>query len=220
MSETEPAPPRMSDSSPRLVGGLLLATAVGAVLLAREDFRAVAMTQSLAVAGSAGAPAARREAALREADAALAAGVSNAELYDLAASRALLGGEPDLDRAEALTRDALRRSPARSSAWARLAYIDLARDGELSPDGVEALARSYEAEPFAAEALRRWRIEFVLSRWRDMPEALRTSAVEEAQGSARGARWYEETVWLYALAERLPEPAAEAIRAAVPPPPG
>jgi hypothetical protein len=205
------------DSAPRLFGGLLLAAAAAAALLARDDLRAASATRALAVAGSAGAPEARRAMALQEADAALASGAPTAELRDLAASRALLGDRPDLDQAETLTWGALQRSPARPGSWARLAYIDIARDGALGPDGVAALERSYEAEPFAAEALRHWRIEFTLSRWREIPPELRAATLQEAKGSVRGARWYEETIWLNQLVDRLPPDASAALKDAIAP---
>jgi hypothetical protein len=201
---------------PRLVGGLLVAAALWAGLLAEMDFRAARVSDLLAAATTTSS-AERRVALLARVDEGLARGAPSAELADVAAGRALAGDPPDYDAAEAETWSALRRSPARSGSWSRLAYIDLARDGELGPEGLDALARSYEVEPFAAEGLRRWRMEFVLSRWRQMPESLRAAAITEARGSVQGQRWYEESVWLAQLADRLPREAGAAVRDVLPP---
>jgi hypothetical protein len=137
------------------------------------------------------------------------------DLLELAAARALLQEPPDLDAAEALSWDALRRSPARAESWARLAYIDAARDGRLDAPGQEALARSYAAAPYTVEALRRWRAEFTLSRWGEVDDELRQAALREARGAtADGARWFEESLWMWELAERLEPEAREALLAA------
>jgi hypothetical protein len=203
-----------------LAGVGLLGAAAAAGFIASDDFRAAAATRALAAAGGADASQALRDNVLAAADAALAPGAPSAELADLAASRALLSQPADLDRAEAFTRAALRRSPARAGSWARLAYIDTAREGELGPEGLAALVRSYEVQPFAPESLMRWRVEFVLSRWAEVDEDLRNAALREIRGAtAGGSRWYENSQWAWGLSDRLPEDVAAALLEVTPPKP-
>jgi hypothetical protein len=193
-----------------------LAAAPMSALLAMDEVRTRTVNAALTAADAEGASAERRAAALSRADASLSFGAPTGALRELAAARALQSDPPDLDLAEKRTWEALARSPARAEAWARLAFIDAMRHGALSSEGLSALALSYEVEPFGPEALRHWRVEFILARWSEVGDDLRQAALREASGATSGgARWYEETLWTSALAERLPAPAADALRAAM-----
>jgi hypothetical protein len=198
-------------------GCCLIAAAAGSALVALAELRAVAADDSLSVAEAAGGSAERRAEALASTDAWLFLGVSTGALRELAAARALASDPPDLDRAEALSWKALKRSPGRTEAWTRLAYIDATRHGVLGQEGLSALTHSYEVEPFGQEALRHWRVELVLSRWWEVNEALRDAALREAHAATvdGGARWYEETLWMQGLAGRLPQPARDTLQAAI-----
>jgi hypothetical protein len=169
-------------------GAGFVAAAVASALIAADDLRALAVADALSGAEAVGAWTARGEAALYRADDSLASGVPTGELRDLAAARALLADPPDLDTAERRTWEALQRSPARAEAWARLAYIDLRRDGRLGPQGESALALSYEVEPYASEELRHWRVEFVLTHWEVIGPEVRDAALREAYGAVSAAR--------------------------------
>ncbi len=94
------------------------------------------------------------------------------EWNDLAAQFALLQQPMDLDGAEALTWAALQKSPARAESWARLAYIDLIRDGKFSPKALEYLERSFIVEPAGYRQFRDWRLNFMFSFWPQFPESL------------------------------------------------
>jgi hypothetical protein len=181
-------------------------------LLANADFRASSAAGALVAAGSSEPPSERRMLALLGADSALAWGVISGDLLELAASRALLADPPNLDAAEAFSWNALRRSPTRGGAWAQLAYIDAMRDGTLDAPGREALARSFEVLPYAPEELLHWRLEFALSRWSEVDPGTRDAALREARGATiGGARWYEESLFMRSLADRLPPEAREAL---------
>ncbi len=54
------------------------------------------------------------------------------ELFDLAVQLYLLKQPLGLSTSENLTLHALERSPARAESWARLAYIELLRDGRVN----------------------------------------------------------------------------------------
>jgi hypothetical protein len=201
-----------------LFGGCFIFTGVVCGYIASADFRASSTADALAAAGSEEATPEYRATALLTADSALAWGAPSGDLLELAASRALLSDPPSLDAAEAFTWNALRRSPTRGGAWARLAYIDAVRDGRLDAFGREALARSFEVLPYAPETLRHWRLEFTLSRWSELDAGLREAALRDARGAtAGGARWYEESQFMWSLAERLEPAASEALLVAVSP---
>jgi hypothetical protein len=205
-----------------LAGGFAALSGVGFIVsgilcgyVASVDIRASSAADALATAYSSAATAERRTSALMGADLALAWGAPSGDLLELAASRSLLTDPPSLDSAEALSWEALRRSPTRGGAWARLAYIDAARDGVLDTAGQNALARSFEVQPFAREALRHWRLEFALTHWQELDVGTREAALGEARRvTAGGARWYEESLFLLDLARRLePEAGAALVRA-------
>ena len=88
-----------------------------------------------------------------------------------------LAGE---ETAEAAARAALAADDTRAFVWARLAWLITQRAGTLNEEALQALSRSMEACPLCNEELIRWRFNFVLAHWREMPDALRRSAFEHA----------------------------------------
>lgn len=94
------------------------------------------------------------------------------EWNDLAAQFALLQQPMDLDRAEALSWAALQRSPARAESWARLAYIELVRNGKLTPKSFEYLERSFIVEPAGYGQFMNWRLNFMFAYWSQFPTPL------------------------------------------------
>lgn len=71
--------------------------------------------------------------------------------------------------------------PSRASVWASLAYLETRRNqGKINVAALEALARSMDACPLCDQALIRWRFNFVLANWADIPDDLRKRAFEHA----------------------------------------
>jgi len=89
-----------------------------------------------------------------------------------------------LAEAERITLIELSRSPARSGAWARLAYARSLADGALTPSATEALLTSYDAAPYESE-LMLWRTAFVFGNWPQANLPLREAAFEEANAFGR-----------------------------------
>ena len=216
-------PPLAESAPPRPIGRFALGAAFGVAALAcgylaSLELRAGAAAQAIAAAGSPSITEDRRDRALADAETALSSQLRSGRMAELAATQELLKPSADLDRAEADTREALRRSPARGNAWVRLAYLDTARDGRLDESGRAAFARSYRVEPYGPRDLRRWRLEFALTRWSLIDPDTQAAVLEEARAAAAGgADWYEESTWMWRLAERLPPEPAQALLAAISP---
>lgn len=87
------------------------------------------------------------------------------------------------ERARTLSKAELSLSPARSSAWARLAYGRTLEAGRLTPTAAADLLRSYELAPHDADLVL-WRTAFVYSNWSAAPPALREAAFEEVSAFA------------------------------------
>jgi len=194
-------------------GGRLIVVATFAVIAIAAavgttwDLRAAAANRTIAAAtAAAGTPAG--SAALNDAADVLRGAQPTSELRDLAAALALLTTPSDLDTVERLSASALAASPARAETFARLAYIDVLRNGALTQTGAQALQDSYLAAPYAEQSLRRWRLEFTLGLWSQIDPSLRSTALSEANVAARV---WSERVWMVAMAERMPGPAAEAL---------
>ena len=83
-----------------------------------------------------------------------------------------------LARARALSWAALRQAPCDTGAWLRLAEIDVATTGDLSPAGIAALRNSYRVAPIDPyQAF--WRIRFVLEHWSGLPPDVMNDADRE-----------------------------------------
>lgn len=81
----------------------------------------------------------------------------------------------------AAARRAVAADPSRAFAWARIAWLETVNAGRIAPPALEALTRSMDACPLCSEDLIRWRFNFVLANWNDIPEAVRTRAFEHAE---------------------------------------
>ena len=115
-------------------------------------------------------------------------GPSAAFGLDLAAwetrrANAALEPPADIATARAATEAAIAQAPADTSAWLRLAYID-SLDGELSPEGVSALERSYKLIAFD-QYTAVWRTRFALDHWQALPPELQAMVRSEALGFLR-----------------------------------
>ena len=116
-------------------------------------------------------------ALLNEAKKALSSPGPTGELYDLAAQLALLRPPVDMNAAERLTRKALERSPARAESWARLAYIELLREGKLTDKALEYLDHSFVVEPAGYKQFMLWRLEFMFGHWSQLPPSLQEASM-------------------------------------------
>ncbi|CAN7416258.1 hypothetical protein LJR219_002658 [Phenylobacterium sp. LjRoot219] len=103
--------------------------------------------------------------------------------YDRQAQTALspaAGPPPDVRRAAAeASRSAIAEFPYDTGAWLRLAYLDHAEHGELTPTGIAALSRSYDLVAVDTD-FGVWRIAFALENSQALPQPLRASVQQEA----------------------------------------
>jgi len=107
--------------------------------------------------------------------------------YDRAADALIRTGRPaDLPRAEALSRRAIALHPYDIGAWLRIAYVDAAAHGALTPAGVAALARSYDLVAYDTDQAS-WRIAFALEHWGDLPPELQAEV--KAETFTLGVGW-------------------------------
>jgi hypothetical protein len=104
------------------------------------------------------------------------------------ATQALGLTPPDFETATGATRKALAQAPYDPSAWLRLAYIDAA-DGELGPEGLQALERSYQLLPFD-QYVAVWRVRFALEHWGALSPSIRAAVKSETFAFASTSRYY------------------------------
>lgn len=113
-----------------------------------------------------------------------------ADLLDLApraeerANAVLADPVPDLAFAETQTRTALAQAPMTATAWARLAYIEQARTGRMTPAALDAMERSYAVAPFGPDVTN-WRLRFLFESWTQLTPSLRTQAMDELRVLSR-----------------------------------
>lgn len=88
---------------------------------------------------------------------------------------------PDTGSAYAAAQRATQIDPSRPFAWANLAWLESKRaSGRVNQASLDALTKSMDACPLCSEDLIRWRFNFVLANWREMPEGIRRRAFEQA----------------------------------------
>ncbi len=126
----------------------------------------------------------------------------SAYLRDAYGARAIEADIYDLDFAERATRAALEREPRLVTAWNRLAFIDLARHGQLTDAGRHALAQSLHLSPYGDREVMRWRLEMAVLAWGELDESLRGPILSQVLVlSLRRA----DRRWLQQLANRAPD---------------
>ncbi len=191
-----------------------IGVAVFAMYAAHGDMRAAQGNDALMALGSAENGAER--AALFERMAPSPFARSNGEMFDVAAQAELMKDEPNLDIAEAHTREALKFSPARTASWARLADINVRRHGALTPEGLSALNKSFTVSPFGAIPFQRWRLRFAINHWDELDDNTRRAAIRQVHAIA----FYpgENRNWVRRYAASLPPgPARIALNMAIAP---
>jgi hypothetical protein len=88
--------------------------------------------------------------------------------------------EVDRRKAQAFSRAALRQFPYDVSSWLRLAYVDALDHGQLTPDGVALLRRSYDLVPVDIY-VGVWRVRFALENSHALPRDLRAMVRNEVE---------------------------------------
>jgi hypothetical protein len=100
-------------------------------------------------------------------------------LVSLAERLVSLGPQQD-GRAATLLDRALEVDSGRPYAWTLLAYIETRRSGSFSPRAREAFARSLEVCPLCERDLLRWRLEFIITHWDEVPASIRADVFKGA----------------------------------------
>lgn len=102
------------------------------------------------------------------------------DFLEVMAEQALRLPKPDEAMAYLAAKRAVDLDPTRAFAWATLAYLEAKRSNGVNEEVVDALMKSMTACPLCDQALIRWRMNFVLSNWEDIPDDLRRKAFEHA----------------------------------------
>lgn len=86
----------------------------------------------------------------------------------------------DFTRARKLIAGALAQNPYNNEARLRLAYVDLAEHGRLTPETVRLVQQSYDLSAYDP-SMASWRVKFVLETWDQLPAGLQKAGVDEAK---------------------------------------
>lgn len=89
------------------------------------------------------------------------------------------------------TVSALRSDPANPTSWLRLAYLDVADDGRLGAEGLNALRRSYSAAPLGPDNSS-WRLPFAFEHWQELDSPLRRQVLEELNVALAASEDYDQ----------------------------
>jgi hypothetical protein len=94
-----------------------------------------------------------------------------------------LGVQPETKNHEAAlaaAQRAVKADPSRAGAWALLAYLEYSKNTRVTPEALEALKASMDACAVCNQDLIRWRFNFVLANWADVPDDIRHRAFDQA----------------------------------------
>ncbi|MGY6661064.1 MAG: O-antigen ligase family protein [Glycocaulis sp.] len=134
----------------------------------------------------------------------------SAYLIDAYAARAIEADIGDLDFAHRATLAAVEREPRLVTAWNRLVYIDMARNGRLTAAGQAALAQSFYLNLYGDREILRWRLQIAAVAWEQLDDLNRTSVRLQLGGQA-----VRDRRWLHRFASDAPEGVREEIEAAL-----
>ncbi|GGB77861.1 hypothetical protein GCM10007417_17200 [Glycocaulis alkaliphilus] len=132
----------------------------------------------------------------------------SAYLADAYAARAIEADTGNLDFAHRATLAAIEREPRLVTAWNRLVYIDLARNGRLTAAGQAALARSFYLNLYGDREILRWRLQIAAAAWEQLDDLNRTSVRLQLGGQA-----VMDRRWLQQFANEVPDNVREEIEA-------
>ncbi|RPG17778.1 hypothetical protein [Ponticaulis sp.] len=124
---------------------------------------------------------------------------ASADFLDALATRALESPDNLLDLSERATLLSIEKEPRRTSNWNRLAYIDVARHGELTDTGLNALRQSFYLSPYGEVEDMQWRLQFTNAYWSQLPDDLQTQSLDQITALAASSR--REHRWLGTFAE-------------------
>ena len=79
-----------------------------------------------------------------------------------------------------LIETALKKDPADPFAWANYSYLQTRLSGQLDNQATEALRTSIQLCRLCDRTLIKWRLEYVLAAWNDVPEDVRLAVFEGA----------------------------------------
>ncbi len=102
------------------------------------------------------------------------------DFLEVTAEQSLRTSPADEGAAYLAAKKAVALDPSRASAWAVLAYVEARQAGGINQPALDALGRSMAACPLCDQALIRWRFNFVLSNWNQIPDDMRRKAFEQA----------------------------------------
>jgi hypothetical protein len=105
---------------------------------------------------------------------------SSPAFLEVVSEQALRQRTPDEAIAYLAAKRATDLDPTRAFAWSTLAYLESRRDAGVNGAVLDALSSSMDACPLCDQELIRWRFNFVLTHWNDVPDDLRRRAFEHA----------------------------------------
>lgn len=172
-SEADARAPKSALSSPARVAGWSLTLAIGLAALVGVAMMTIDRLQTdlLLSAGDAEA---------RETLGEVWPTGASGEYYEALGELVEVLEPENREMAQLAAERAVAADPTRAFAWARLAYFSLDEVGMATEDTLVALRASMEQCPLCDQALVRWRFNFVLSHWSQMPEIIRKLAFTHA----------------------------------------
>jgi hypothetical protein len=129
-----------------------------------------------------------------------------AALLFAAADRMDAGDHSGRELGMQLLKAGLEQSPHNADALARLSYLQSLDAGRFSRDAAESLNLSIKQCGYCSKDLLRWRLQYVLLYWQDVPEQIRRSVF---QGADFLRWWHSDHEFLadarrYAQSELIP----------------
>lgn len=118
----------------------------------------------------------------------------SAFMLDAYGDRAIAADIADLDFAERMSLAALEREPRLVTAWNRLVFVDLARNGRLTEAGQAALSQSFHLSPYGDRRVMRWRIQIASAAWQDLDDFNRRQVRSQLQALAVSDRGWLRTL--------------------------
>ena len=172
-SETDARAPKSAFSSPARVAAWALTLVVAVLALVGVTLLTIDRLQTDLLLSSGDAEA-------RETLSEVWPTGASGEYYEALGELVEILEPEDREMAQLAAERAVAADPTRAFAWARLAYFSVGETGMATEDTVAAIRASMVQCPLCDQALVRWRFNFVLSHWTQMPEDIRQLAFTHA----------------------------------------
>ena len=104
----------------------------------------------------------------------------NAAYHEFLAERAAALEIPDIFSAKLNVRKALEINPHNPYAWAHLAYLITFTEEAVTPEAIEALKQSIYHCLYCDIELSKWRLEYMLANWQQLPDEIHAEARHHA----------------------------------------